>query len=185
MPARGCTSDEADHSRAIEPRHSVGGYVSAAPIADWFSIEHYCDRSMSWRVLFPPISQKTMSGRSRCAPVVIQQSTEALLTMYATTSDNWWTINQGVLETLMVPLAMEGATNSGHRSLEVSDVGNVRGRQAMTTSCRQCWLRGHATNIICSSGAPPLDVRLRQVQPGFWARPAKICSHTKIVSSRL
>jgi len=56
--------------------------------------------------------------------------------MYATTSDNWWTINQGVLETLMVPLAMEGATNSGHRSLEVSDVGNVRSRQAMTTSCR-------------------------------------------------
>jgi hypothetical protein len=60
-----------------------------------------------------------MSGRSRCAPVVIQESAEALLTMYATTSVRWWTVNQGVLETLMVPRAMVVRNELGHRSLEV------------------------------------------------------------------
>ena len=60
-----------------------------------------------------------MSGRSRCAPVVIQQSTEALLTMYATTPDSWWTVNQAILETLMVPLAMVVRNELGYRSLEV------------------------------------------------------------------
>jgi len=39
--------------------------------------------------------------------------------MYATTPDSWWTVNQGVLETLMVPLAMVVRNELGHRSLEV------------------------------------------------------------------
>ena len=64
-------------------------------------------------------SVDAMSARSRCAPVVIEQSTEALLTMNATASGSWWTLNQGVLETLMVPLAVVVRNKLGHRSSEV------------------------------------------------------------------
>jgi hypothetical protein len=43
------------------------------------------------------------------------------------------------------------------------------GLETEALSLQVSMVAGHATNIICSSGAPALDVRLRQVQPGFWA----------------
>ena len=38
-------------------------------------------------------------------------------------------------------------------------VGGLRSRKGRQSVGRLCWLRGHATNIICSSGALQLDVR--------------------------
>ena len=60
-----------------------------------------------------------MSRGARCAPVVIEQSTEPLLSMNVTATESWRTLNQGVLETLMVPLSVVVRNELGHRASEM------------------------------------------------------------------
>src|SRR5262249_6384540 len=51
--------------------------------------------------------------------VVVEQSTEALLPMDRAAVRSWWTLNQGVLETLMIPLAVVMRNELRHCSSEV------------------------------------------------------------------
>ena len=52
--------------------------------------------------------------------VIVEQSTQALLSMDSTITDRRRALDQRVLQTLMIPLAMVVCNELGHRSSEMS-----------------------------------------------------------------
>src|SRR5262245_11580559 len=66
----------------------------------------------------PPIGRHA-NGRSRCAPVVVEQSTQALLSMDPTDAGRRPVVDQRIFQTLMIPLVVVMLNELGDRSSEM------------------------------------------------------------------